>query len=405
MLPLTGIRVVELGTVLMAPYAGQWLADMGADVIKVEPPGGDQTRVNGPQSEAGMASMFVALNRNKRSIVLDLGKAADRATLDRLIARSDVFMHNIREQKLAKLGIDAARLMARHPRLIYAGLQGFSSQGRYGGRPAYDDIIQGMSGTADLVRRQTGSLRYAPMVLADKISGIVAAMAIAAAIAGRERTGQGMVVGPPMFETMVAFNMLENFGGSHFGENHGGMGYRRTLTTARGPYPTADGHICFMPYTDRQWIAFFAEIGRPDLAGDPRFADHNARISHVDALYSLLSDKLRTRTSAQWLEFAELAQIPAAPVMSLEEILEDPHLDEVGFFVETEDGAAGKLRFPGVPVTFDGLRPPVRRPPRLDEHRAEILTELDDLRSDGGRRRGSSNRGVAVGVAEAPLGP
>lgn len=379
MLPLAGIRVIEVGTVLMAPYAGQWLADMGADVIKVEPPGGDQTRITGPAVEPGMAAMFLALNRNKRSIVLDLADAGERKSLVRLIASADVVMHNIRHQKLVKLGLDAETLTARHPRLVYAALQGFSPAGRYGTRPAYDDIIQGMSGTADLIRRQTGTLRYAPMALADKISGIVAAMAIAAALAGRERTGRGTVVEAPMFETMVAFNMVENFGGSHFGNECANMGYGRTLAGERGPYRTSDGHISFMPYTDRQWRAFFAHIGREELADDARFIDLSARTDNIDTLYGLLAETLLTRTSAEWLAFADAAEIPTAPVLSLEEILGDAHLAETGFFAETEDAAMGKLRYPGVPVRFGGERPPVRQPPRLDEHRDEILAELDGL--------------------------
>lgn len=379
MLPLAGIRVIEVGTVLMAPYASQWLADMGADVIKVEPPGGDQTRITGPSVEPGMASMFLSLNRNKRSIVLDLASEQGRKELARLVGSADVLIHNIRHQKLAKLGLDAKRLTARHPRLVYASLQGFSPAGRYGGRPAYDDIIQGMSGTADLIRRQTGTLRYSPMALADKISGIVAAMAIAAAIAGRERTGCGTVIEAPMFETMVAFNMVENFGGSHFGGERANMGYGRTLAGARGPYRTFDGHICFMPYTDRQWRAFFQHIGQAELADDERFIDMQARTVNVDELYTMLAETLETRTSAEWLSFAEQAEIPTAPVLSLEEILDDPHLAETGFFTETDDEAMGKLRFPGVPVKFNGERPDVRQPPRLDQHRQEILAELDNL--------------------------
>lgn len=395
MLPLAGIRVIEVGTVLMAPYASQWLADMGADVIKVEPPGGDQTRITGPSVEPGMASMFLSLNRNKRSIMLDLATEEGREALARLVASADVLMHNIRYQKLAKLGLDAETLTARHPRLIYASLQGFSPAGPYGGRPAYDDIIQGMSGTADLIRRQTGTLRYSPMALADKVSGIVAAMAIAAAIAGRERTGQGTVIETPMFETMVAFNMVENFGGSHFGGEHANMGYGRTLAGARGPYRTRDGHICFMPYTDRQWRAFFAHIGRPELAEDERFLDMRARTINIDALYAMLADTLETRTSAEWLAFAEEAQIPTAPVLSLEQILDDQHLSHTGFFGEIDDAAMGRLRFPGIPVRFNGERQAVRPPPRLDQHREEILAELDNwpaeaekpYRQGKGRRR------------------
>jgi crotonobetainyl-CoA:carnitine CoA-transferase CaiB-like acyl-CoA transferase len=394
MLPLTDIRVVELGTVLMAPYAGQWLADMGADVIKVEPPGGDQTRVNGPSVEAGMSPMFLALNRNKRSIMLDLASGEDRNTLDLLIAGADVLIHNIRDQKLVKLGIDAARLTAKHPRLIYAGLQGFSRGGAYSGRPAYDDIIQGMSGTADLIRRQTGALRYAPMVLADKISGIVAALAIAAAIASRERTGKGLVVEAPMFETMVAFNMLEHFCQSHFATGNGDMGYRRTLAGGRGPYRTLNGHISFMPYTDRQWSSFFEGVGRIDLSDDVHFGDHRARMSNVEALYGVLGQILGTRTSEEWLAFAEEAQIPAAPVLSLEDIVDDPHLSEVEFFAATEDESMGQLRYPGVPLTFNGVRPTIRQPPRLDEHREEILAELERQPGISGPASGGNDPGL-----------
>lgn len=234
-----------------------------------------------------------------------------------------------------------------------------------------------MSGSADLIRRQTGTLRYAPMALADKVSGMVAAMAIAAALAGRERTGRGTVVETPMFETMVAFNMVENFGGSHFGGECAAMGYGRTLAGERGPYRTSDGHISFMPYTDRQWRSLFAYIGREDLADDARFADLGARTDNIDVLYGLLAETLLTRTSAEWLAFAEEAQIPTAPVLTLEEILEDPHLIETGFFARTEDPDMGRLHYPGVPIRFDGVRPGVRRPPRLDEHRDAIMMELD----------------------------
>ena len=383
MSPLTGIRVIEVGTVLMAPYAGQWLADLGADVIKVEPPGGDQTRITGPALEPGMAAMFIALNRNKRSIMLDLATASGRETLRRLVAGADVLVHNIRQHKLAKLGLDPELLMAANPRLVYASLQGFAAAGPYAGRPAYDDIIQGMSGAADLNRRQTGSLRYMPMALADKVSGIVAAMAIAAALAGRATTGRGTRIEAPMFETMVAFNMVENFGGSHFEGGNAGMGYGRTLAFARGPYPTCDGHICFMPYTDRQWHNFFAHIGRAELGEDPRFVDMAARTANIDALYGMLAETLLARTTAEWLAFAEAAEIAAAPVLSLEQIVEDPHLRATGFFAETDDAAMGKLRYPGAPLRFDGERLPVRQPPRLDQHRAEILAELECAELEG----------------------
>jgi crotonobetainyl-CoA:carnitine CoA-transferase CaiB-like acyl-CoA transferase len=380
MLPLKGIRIVEVGTVLMAPYAAQWLADLGADVIKVEPPGGDQTRTTGPSREAGMAAMFLALNRNKRSIEIDLKDPAGREDLHRLLASADVLIHNIRPQKLKGLDLDAETLRSRHPHIVYASLGGFASGGPYAGQPAYDDIIQGMTGVADLVRRQTGELRYAPMALADKTCGIVAATAICAALTRRASTGEGTAIEVPMFETMVAFNMVENFLGCHFASEQGVMGYGRTLAGTRGPYPTLDGHISFMPYTDQQWASFFAAAGHEELIADPRFAGMAGRTDNIDALYTILGEILLTRSTAEWLALAKRSQIPAGPVLSLEDIVVDAQLAGSGFFAEAEDPAMGTLRFPGVPVTFDGVRPPVRMPPRLNENREEILAELTPIR-------------------------
>jgi crotonobetainyl-CoA:carnitine CoA-transferase CaiB-like acyl-CoA transferase len=380
MLPLEGIRIVEVGTVLMAPYAAQWLADLGADVIKVEPPGGDQTRTTGPAREAGMAAMFLALNRNKRSIEIDLKEPAGREELHRLLASADVLIHNIRPQKLEGLDLDVETLRSRHPHIVYASLGGFASGGPYAGQPAYDDIIQGMTGVADLVRRQTGELRYAPMALADKTCGIVAAMAICAALTRRASTGEGAAIEVPMFETMVAFNMVENFLGCHFASEQGVMGYGRTLAGTRGPYRTRDGHVSFMPYTDQQWASFFATAGREDLITDPRFTTMVSRTDNIEALYTILGDMLLTRSTTEWLALAERCQIPAGPVLSLEEIVVDAQLAGSGFFAEAEDPAMGALRFPGVPVTFDGVRPPVRMPPRLNENREEILAELTTIR-------------------------
>lgn len=387
MLPLEGFRIIELGTVLMAPYAAQWLADFGADVIKVEPPGGDQTRHTGPASETGMAAMFLALNRNKRSIVIDLKQPEGREEFHRLLASADAMIHNVRPQKLAALGLDAEAISLRHPHLVHACVSGFAAGGPYAGQPAYDDIIQGMTGVADLVRRQTGDLRYAPMALADKTCGLVAAMSICAALAGRGRDGGGATIEVPMFETMVAFNLVENFAGCHFAGEQGVMGYGRTLAATRGPYRTRDGCISFMPYTDQQWRAFFAAAGHPELADDPRFADMNARTDNIDALYTMLGQILLTRTSAEWLGIAEAAQIPVGPVLTLEEIVEEQQLTQTGFFACAEDDAMGQVRFPGVPVTFDGKRPPVRMPPRLNENRAEILAGLDERRPRKAEKR------------------
>ena len=238
--PLAGVRIVDLTSVVLGPYATQMLGDLGADIIKVEPPEGDTTRNTGPRRNAGMASVFMGVNRNKRSIVLDLKQASARDALLRLVDTADVFVHNIRPQKLEPLGLGPEALLARRPSLIYAGIHGWREDGPYGGRPAYDDIIQGLCGMASLMDQLTGQPRYAPTIIADKTCGLVSAQAILAALYHRERTGQGQFVEIPMFETMVSFLMVEHLHGRTFVPEQGGLGYSRVLAPWRRPSPTAD---------------------------------------------------------------------------------------------------------------------------------------------------------------------
>jgi crotonobetainyl-CoA:carnitine CoA-transferase CaiB-like acyl-CoA transferase len=374
-LPLAGIRVVDLTSVLFGPYAAQILGDYGADVIKVESPEGDSTRRTGPGVEAGMSPVFLGANRNKRSAVLDLKQPAARQALLALVDAADVFMHSVRPQKLPALGLDAATLTARRPSLVYAGLHGFRADGPYGGQPAYDDIVQGLSGVADLMQRQTGEPRYLPTAAADKICGLVAAHAILAAIAGRERSGRGCVVEVPMFESMVAFNFVEHFYGRHFDPPTAGAGYPRVLAAWRRPYRTLDGHVCMMPYTDAHWRRFFDAVGRADLCADPRFGTIDARTRHVESLYDTLSEIASGRSTSDWIALCLALEIPAAPVSRLDALESDPHLRATGFFETLHDPGMGTLRFPGVPVTFDGAPPPVAMPPRLGEHTREILAQ------------------------------
>lgn len=376
MLPLSGIRVIDLSTVVMGPYASQWLADLGAEVIKVEPPEGDSTRRTGPAAEDGMSAIFLGVNRSKKSVVLNLKLPAAQAALERLLASADVFMHSMRPQKLAGLGLDPADVMARHPRLVYVSLLGFAEDGPYGGRPAYDDIIQGLSGNAALMAVQTGTMRYFPTIAADKTSGLVAALSISAAIAGRERQGgKGALVEVPMFESMVAFNLVEHLYGQHFEPPRGPTGYPRVLAPLRRPYQSADGHVCMMPYTDAHWRDFFTAAGRPDLAADPRFAGIAARTQHIEALYELTGEIVRTRTTAAWLALCETLQIPVARVNQLAELVDDPHLRATGFFDTLDDPAMGTLRFTGAPVRFDGERAASALPPRLGQHTRSLLGE------------------------------
>jgi crotonobetainyl-CoA:carnitine CoA-transferase CaiB-like acyl-CoA transferase len=383
MLPLAGIRVIDLSTVVMGPYASQWLADFGAEVIKVEPPEGDSTRRTGPAAEAGMAAIFLGVNRSKKSIVLDLKQPAAQAALDRLLSGADVLMHSMRPQKLAALGLSPDDVRARHPHLVYVSLLGFAEDGPYGGRPAYDDIIQGLSGNAALMAAQTGSSRYFPTIAADKTSGLVAALSVCAALAGRARgDGKGAMVEVPMFEAMVAFNLVEHFYGRHFDPPRGGTGYPRVLAPLRRPYQSADGHVCMMPYTDAHWRDFFRAAGRPELAADARFTDISARTAHIETLYEITGEIVRGHSTAHWLEVCEALQIPVARVNELDDLPDDPHLRATGFFEPVEDPAMGALRFPGAPVRFDGARAPISVPPRLGEHTAQLLAQAGMTQQD-----------------------
>jgi crotonobetainyl-CoA:carnitine CoA-transferase CaiB-like acyl-CoA transferase len=376
MLPLDGIRILDLSTVVLGPYASQILAEYGAEVIKIETPDGDSTRRTGPSTEDGMGAIFLGVNRGKKSVVLDLKQSAARESLLKLIDTADVLMHSIRPQKLAAIGLDPHAVRTRNPKLIYVGLHGFAEDGPYGGMPAYDDIIQGLSGCAGLMERQSGTAQYYPTIAADKTTGLVAAHAILAALFKRERNGEGAFVEVPMLESMVAFNLVEHMYGHHFEPALAAPGYPRLLNPYRKPFRTLDGYLCAMPYTDQHWKRFFIEAGEPSLADDPRFANISLRTKNIEALYEIADRIIATRATAQWLEVCARLEIPASRMNRLEDLQADEHLVATGFFESIEDPAMGTLRFPGVPVQIDGRRPPVRMAPRLGEHTQEVLASI-----------------------------
>ncbi len=381
MLPLHGLKVIDLSSVVFGPYCAQWFADLGADVIKLEAPEGDSTRLTGPGLEPGMAALFIGCNRGKRGLVLDLKTPEGQVALDRLLETADVLLHSIRPQKLKSLGLEPAALLARHPRLVFAGMHGFGEAGPYGGLPAYYEVIQGMSVIADLMDKQTGEPRYLPTIVADKVSGLTAGIAILAAIIRRQTTGKGGFVEIPMFETMVAFNFVEHYYGHHFDPPLGPLGYPRVMAPWRKPLETLDGHVCMMAYTDAHWRGFFTVAGAPEHIGDPRFASISTRTQNIDAIYGLAGGLIRGKTTAEWLGLLEGAQVPCAPVIGLAALESDPHLVATGFFARVET-PAGPLRYPGVPVLFDGERPPVGAPPHLGEHTAAVLAEAGFSDSD-----------------------
>lgn len=371
--PLACVRVLDLSSVVFGPLASQVLADYGAEVIKIEPPGGDSTRHTGPAAEPGMAAMFMGCNRSKKSVVLDLKQGAAQTALHALLAKADVFMHSMRPQKLTGLGLSPEQLRARYPRLVYAGLHGFGEDGPYAGMPAYDDVIQGMSGLADLMQRQIGEARYLPTIAADKTCALVAAHAILAALFARERTGRGGFVEIPMFETMVGFNLVEHFYGMHFTPAKSGAGYPRVMAPWRKPYKTLDGHVCMMPYTDAHWSRFFGAVGQPELAQDARFADQASRTRHIAELLEILSQHVEKHDTQHWLHTCERLEIPAAPVARMDDLPQNPHLAATGFFASVQDPAMGEVRFPRSSVRFDGTQPPITMPPRLGQHTHELL--------------------------------
>jgi len=378
--PLDGIRVVDMTTVAMGPYATQILGDMGADVVKVESPEGDVFRNAAPARHAGMGAAFLNFNRNKRSIVLDLKSTEGKAILLEMVARADVFVSNTRPQALRKLGLDYGSLAATHPRLIHCGMCGFSEKGPYAGRPAFDDVIQAMSGLAALQGHNSeGGPEYVNTIMADKCAGLTAAWAIAMALYERERSGKGQSIEVPMFETMVSFNMLEHLAGKTFRPPTSAMGYERLLTPHRRPYKTLDGYVGLLPYTNAQWQRFFRLAGAPQFIDDARFANPVKRSENIDALYGILADLVSKRSTAEWLALLADADIPMARILSPDEVLEDPHLAAIGFFAEAEHPSEGAVRTVGIPVTFSRTPGSVRRlAPRLGEHGEEVRKELQE---------------------------
>ncbi|MCP1335467.1 CaiB/BaiF CoA transferase family protein [Futiania mangrovi] len=374
---LDGVRVLDLTSVFLGPYCTQLLGDMGADVIKIEPPGGDTTRYLGPSRSRGMGGTFLNVNRNKRSCVLDLKSPLAMETLARMVQSCDVMVHNMRPAAAARLGIDYAWARALNEKIVYCAAFGFGEGGRYAGRPAFDDSIQGISGIAGYQGLLTGSPAYCGTVVADKVTGAMAANAIVAALFARERTGLGQSIDVPMFETMVAFVLAEHMTGAAFEPPLSTPVYARVVSRNRKPYETADGYLTVVPYNDKQWRKFFAAIGREDLAADPRFADMASRTVNIDALYTLLADEMRSRTTAEWIELLTANDIPNVPVTQPEELLGDPHLADVGFYRTAQHESEGEIRMTAPPVTFSQTPSDIRHlAPRLGQHTEEVLGEL-----------------------------
>ena len=394
--PLSGVRVVDCTTVVLGPWAAQQLGDLGADVIKIEPPEGDTTRQLGPMRNPDMGAFYLAVNRNKRSIVLDLKQEAARRVLLKLAEGADVLLHNYRPQAAKRLGMSYETFRAINPGLIYVGTYGFGSAGPYRDKPAYDDIIQAASGIASAQASLMGEPRYVPTIVADKTSSMTVYAAVLAALYHKARTGEGQEVEVPMFESMAAWVMVEHLYGETFVPAKETIGYKRILNPYRRPFKTADGFLAILPYTDQNWRDFFALAKRQDLLDDPRYKTLGTRLKHIETLYEELGKIAPTRTNAEWLTELDRLNIPAMTVNSLETLLRDPHLEAVGFWQTVEHPSEGTLRSPGIPAKYGKTPASIRRlPPRLGEHSAEILkeagfaqSEIDALFASGATRTG-----------------
>ena len=390
--PLHGLRVLDMTSVLMGPYATQIMADYGATVTKIEAPQGDVTRQIGPGRHPGMGAIFLNCNRGKDSVVLDLKTDAGREVILRLVEGADILISNVRPKAMERLGLGWDVLEARNPRLICALLVGFDQRGPYAARPAYDDLIQGGACIPHSFVRAGQRPSYVPAAVADRIVGTSAVNAVLAAVIERERSGQGQRVEVPMFETMLSMILGDHMGGLTFEPPMDKGGYPRHLSPDRRPYATSDGHVCALIYNDGHWERFFRSLGRPEMpAADPRFASFAARMAHIDEVYAELGEIMKTRTTAEWLDLFDKADVPAMPMHSYESALEDPHLAATGFFRDVDHPSEGAIREMGVPARFSRTDAQPGRPaPGLGGDTAEVLEgagfgadEIERLREAG----------------------
>lgn len=375
--PLGGITILDLTTVLMGPYATQILADMGANVIKVESPEGDIVRQIGPGRSPGVGGMFLNTNRGKRSIVINLKKREGRDALLRLARQAHAIVYNLRPQAMARLGLDYETLAGTNPKILYVGVFGYGQSGPYAAKPAYDDLIQGASTIPTLLAiAGDGTPRYVPITIADRVVGLMAVNAILGGLMHQVRTGLGQRIDVPMFESMTDFVLVDHLGGLTYDPPLDDGGYARLLSSHRRPYKTSDGYICALIYNDKQWRSFFETIGQPEFLLQPRFANHASRHQHINEIYEEVGRIFLSRSTAQWRELLEGADIPVMPMHTLETILNDPHLNAVGFFKTIEHPTEGRIRQMQVPSTWSVTQPQAGHPaPALGEHGQDILRE------------------------------
>ncbi|MGY4304523.1 crotonobetainyl-CoA:carnitine CoA-transferase CaiB-like acyl-CoA transferase [Bradyrhizobium sp. USDA 4369] len=372
---LAGKRIVDLSTVIAGPLCARVLGDYGADVIKVEPPGGDPLRIAVPAGHRKMSAFHLLLNRNKRAITLDLKKPDAIDVVRRLLSTADVLIHNMRPRALARLGLDYEVLRKANPKLVCTNIVGFGRRGPYRDRPAYDDLIQAMSGLASLAARGDGGpARYLPLNAVDRLTAITAAHATLAALVRQERTGCGQAVEVPMYETAIEFMLGDHMTGALYDPPLGPIGNVRAVSPARRPFPTKDGAICVIPFTDKHWQSFCEVTARPDYLSDQRFCSQESRARNPQAVLDAMAAVLATRSTAEWMDAFARSEIPHGPMQTLEDLLGDAHLNAVGFFERRTHPTEGDMVVPR-PAVWMSETPPaiVRDAPNEAADTREIL--------------------------------
>ncbi len=381
--PLSGIRVLDMTSVVLGPVATAILGDYGADVIKVEPPVGDLMRANGVSLNKGMSSIFLAINRNKRSLAIDMKSDQGREVLKRLVSSIDVFVHNMRVRAIERLGFGYEQVAAIKPDIIYCVATGFGQDGPYRDKPAFDDIIQSASGLVALNRENLGAADYVPSLMADKTIGVFLSNAVLAALVHRLRTGQGQQVEVPMYETMTAFMLAEHLGGLTFEPAPAPAGYARVLAGGRRPIPTRDGHVSMLPYTEHHWVSFLRDAGQEEAIDRLQVRDRHSRNRNIKELYTLLTQIVGTETTEHWMQVCERLDIPATPIYAFDQLPEHPHLKAVGLFERAEHPTQGPIRYVRPTMKFSASPTAVRKhAPELGEDSAAVLTELGFSRDE-----------------------
>ncbi|OMH34209.1 CaiB/BaiF CoA-transferase family protein [Tersicoccus sp. Bi-70] len=380
---LDGVRVIDLSTVVMGPYATQLLGDLGADVIKVEPPAGDVSRRTQPQPGEGMGPLSLNVNRNKRNVRLNAKDPDGRQAILDLIATADVLVTNMRPAALRRLGFDHESLAEVNPKLIHCSAQGFRSDSARADHAAYDEIVQSAGGMTDLMRRATGSPTYAPTILADKVCALTIVYSVLAALLHQRATGRGQHIEVPMTDVLLSFNLVEHLAGQTFQPALGPAGFPRSLSAGHSAYETADGWACILPYTPKNIHDFFAALGEDDLADDERFSTNAALARHYVDLYALIRERASQRTTAQWEELCVARSIPFAAVADLDTVMDDDYVTSGGLVPVVEDETLGAFRSPLPGMIFSDTPVTIRRTPAaLGADTVDVLRTLgyDDAR-------------------------